>query len=571
MNMSTQLDLIEILKPGLLGKWLAERSDIWQMDLLDDRGLSKFARDRGINFWHYQIKQLWQLRLLRADLVISTRKLDPVGLIEAKKGGSGRKFYADERILRRRTKGWGSAAAKLRSLPSSVKLYFHPFRYYVLYHLDRILQVNIHPMQVLIAAERYPNLLDRILSVFLDWSASYQFLKSVHNWNSITALAVATEPCVYERLFKKLKYPPTIDFDRQRERIQEHWKEVAECYRKIGPDTIEEFRKQLCINAELLDPNKDVHMILRLMGSGFRSKIKGRLGGSLHLLTMAEMLRRAAEEEFGVELREEDELGFGITPEGLKKRLYDSDRILNGSRTEAGEFLRKFGLDYGTRLRWYVEGETEYGALDTVFGRYSAIDLVNLRGNVFQKGGKGVSFRDSLRSDLNARIFSFILIDKDNKDYVRVLRKAVERDEVCGMIFVSDPDFEFHNFTHAELEEILWQIAVENGAPDSARKMLHGAIIGVRSANELWSEAKRAMPELRKSGKGMLWGAKLMQFALNNPQIRDEALGKEKNRPVVEAVNAAIRAVRVNYLLSRREYQIDPSNWALVKRRVQSQ
>ena len=82
---------------------------------------------------------------------------------------------------------------------------------------------------------------------------------------------------------------------------------------------------------------------------------------------MAETLRRFSESTFGRELPEEDELGFGMMRK-VKAENYGSNRLLDGERGVANAFVRRFGLDYGVRVRWYVEGYTEWGAL----GAYSA-------------------------------------------------------------------------------------------------------------------------------------------------------------------------------------------------------
>ena len=60
--------------------------------------------------------------------------------------------------------------------------------------------------------------------------------------------------------------------------------------RKIGLNRIEELRKELCINAELIDPNKVLHVLLRLMNARSRQKLEGKIGGAMLLLIMAEML-----------------------------------------------------------------------------------------------------------------------------------------------------------------------------------------------------------------------------------------------------------------------------------------
>ncbi len=564
--MSNNQSSSNILPPGVLGLWLADRSDIWQMKFLSDRDLGSFAHRRGVNIWFDDVGHLWQLGLLRADLVASTRKLRLAGLIEVGSDDRGRYLYADERKPRRRKKGWAGSAFNLKPLHPGVEFYFHPFRFYVLYRIDRILSLNICPMQMLVSVGDYPKVLGRIISDFQKWSADPEFLNHVCKWNEITTLCVATEPCVYERIFKMLKSSPWVGFSEQRRRIQEHWKELAKYYQKAGLKALEDFRQDLCANAKFLDPNKEVHMILRLMTGRYRENVKGELGGALQLLTMAETLRLASEDVFGKQLREEDELGFGHKSSWMKKELYGSSRIIDAGSRVANEYLRQFGLDYGVRLRWYVEGDTEYGALNSVIGQYSAIELVNLKGSVIEKRRKGVSFRDSLRNDLKAGIFSFVSIDTDNENYVRVLRKSAECDEICGEIYLADPDIEFANFTLPELEEIIWEIAVENGAKTSIRNEFHQAISGAKSGEELWKRARKAVPELQNSGKGIYWGEKLMEFALENPEFDEDVMDESKTRPLVEALNAAFRSVHADYHLTRREYQIDPSSLRLVKR-----
>lgn len=564
--MSNKLSSSNVLPSSLLGSWVADRSDIWQMKFLSDRDLASFANRRGLTIWFDDVRRLWQLGLLRADLVASTGKLPLLGLIEVGSDDQGRYLYADERNPRRRKKGWAGSASNLKALHSGVDFYFHPFRFYVLYHIDRILRLNIHPRQMLVSVERYPKLLDRAISHFQKWSADAEFLDHVCKWNEITALCVATEPCVYERIFNVLKSPAGVDFSEQQRRIREHWKELAKYYQKVGLKTLEDFRQDLCVNAEFLDPNKEVHMILRLMTGRYREKVKGKLGGALQLLTMAETLRLASEDVFRKQLPEEDELGFGYTPPWMKKELYDSSRIIDAEPRVVNEYLRQFGLDYGVRLRWYVEGDTEYGALDSLIGQYSAIELVNLRGSVVEKKTKGVSFRDSLRNDLKAGIFSFVSIDKNNEHYVRALRKSAECDEICGQIYLADPDFEFANFTLPELEEIIWEIAIENGAKTSTRNELHKAISRAESGKELWNSAKRAVPELRTSGKGIYWGEKLMEFAWENREFGEDAMDESKTRPLVEALSAALRSVHADYHGTRKEYQVDPPSLRLVNR-----
>lgn len=547
----------------LLGKCIADHSDIWQMNFLNPSRLSSYTKDRDVKFWESQIKQLWQLRLLRADIVISSRKLKTAGLIEV---GFVEEdwFYADERQPRRKTGGWVDPLESLPDFPGDIDLYFHPFRYYVLYHLQRIFSLPIQPYQMMIS-KRYPGLLDREITNFQRWSSKPEFTKLISKWNDIVGLCVLIEPCFHADIFQSLKYSPSVGYEEQQSRIKEHWNEIAHCLCDNDLDELKKIWGDLCVNAEMLDRNKEVHTLLRLSQGGFRKNVKGRLGGALLLKTMAETLRRAIEKAHDVTLREEDEMGFGFTPLNMKENLYGAKRLLDEKRG-ARQYLRSFDLDYGVRIRWYVEGDTEYGALDNIIGSFRSMELFNLKGNIVQKGGKGAAFADNLKTDLRSQVFSIVLIDADNDDYIRVVRKAAEDDLICGILYISDPDFEFENFSLSELEEILWGIAVENGATKNDRNKLHNAIKTASSGKELMESARKALPELNQISKGVAWGQKLIEYASANPEMKNDNGSNMGTRLIIEAINASIQSVKADYLLTRKNYKVDPASGKLVSR-----
>lgn len=308
-------------------------------------------------------------------------------------------------------------------------------------------------------------------------------------------------------------------------------------------------------------------MILRMAKRDLRTKIKGRLGGAIHLKTMAEMIRRMGEFSLDIQMVEEDEAAFGGPPSDIKKRVYGSNRILDGDRNVANEYMRQYQLDYGVRARFYVEGDTEYGALGRIIGAFPAVELVNLAGNVAQKRGKGVAFRDNLSIDLKSQIFSIVMIDGDRPDWVRVVRRAAENDLICGTVIISEPDIEFANFNIDELEEILLQMATEYGASTKSKDKLCAAIGSARNGDELWEKAHSTVPELRQSGKDEGWGRRLMEFAQLNPEITDAATGSTETRPIIEAANFAVRCIHYNYAVSRSKYRIDPGSLRIIERK----
>ncbi len=184
----------DLLEPSLPGAWIAENRRIWQMNLLSADKLGSFSHDRGLtSFNEKDVIRLWQLGLIKADLVISRRKLYLVGLVDRGTDSYGRHIYSDERQIPRRLRKWKNARNNLKPLQKGVEILFHPFRYYVLYHLDGLLGVNISKMQMFYQ-DGFPGLLDWRLSSFNRWVGSEQFLSDIRKWNETASLCIVTEP-----------------------------------------------------------------------------------------------------------------------------------------------------------------------------------------------------------------------------------------------------------------------------------------------------------------------------------------------------------------------------------------
>ncbi len=569
-------DVTPILESIVPGTWIAKRRHIWQMKFLTANDIARFCYDRGLsNFSEEDITQLWQLGLVKADLVLSRKKLNRAGLTDRGSDCYGYHMYSDERKLRQRRKGWENAIKTLKPLRSDIQLLFHPFRYYIIYCLDRVLDLRISRMQML-RQEGYNRVLDICLSMFSRWSTSDGFVPRIDAWNNVAALAIVTEPCTYERIFRSIHFSlaDVGDMDtgaeQTHQKITDYWKEdIAELYRRIDKERLEEIRQELCVATQTLDSNRWIHTLLCLGKGQLRVELQGHLGGALLLRTMAETLRRATENVFDIELREEDELGFGWVPEDVKAKVYGSNRLLDGDENAAREFMRQYELHYGLRLRFYVEGATEWAALRHFFQMAGAtsIEVINLRGEVAQKGGRGVTFRENLRSDIAMHVFSMVLIDGDREDFVLAVKKAAKDDEICGCFFISKQDFEFANFDLPELEEVLWKIALEdaeNKPKEEDRLSLNEAIKGAQNAEQLKNKAKRALPQLAHLSKGEIWGEKLIEFAWQNP------LRQGEQRQVIEAIQAALTSKKASYEFTRRENRVDENTGKIVKRSVVS-
>src|SRR5258708_5592268 len=105
MSKLPQSPLTSRLIDPTLRRLISKRRYIWQMDFLSAGELARFSRERGLFFLGAEdIIKLWQLGLLQADLVVSSRKLRRVGLISCGLDYLGQHIYSDERKLRPRSK-----------------------------------------------------------------------------------------------------------------------------------------------------------------------------------------------------------------------------------------------------------------------------------------------------------------------------------------------------------------------------------------------------------------------------------------------------------------------------------
>lgn len=550
-----------MIDPVVVARWMKHHGEIWQADLLSHEELASFAAERDVRFRAEHIALLWQVGLLRADLIRATRKLRGQGFVHVGTDDEGRDLYADARPYRRRRAGWIDIGVGRRQLPPSVDLLFHPFRFYVLSHLQRQLETGIDPMQLLIGADNAHKVLDRVIEVRRRvWSAKAN-PEAVRRWNATVALVVAIEPCVYERLYGTFRWPWYMDEHTQRQLVAEQARDLADELRHIGVEELTRIHTTLCIHTALLDRNQSVQLLLRLSTGERRTRLRGHLGGALTVRAMAEALRRMTEDVFGVQLPEEDEIGHGQWDPGVREMLYGTARVIDGGRAARREVLRGWGLDQSVRTRWYVEGRTELGAIrSAVGGDYlTGIEVVDLHGQVVQRGGRGIAFRESLNADERAGVFSVISIDGDVSDNLRVVRQAARDDVFCGLFFISQPDFEFASFTLDELEAVLWELATEHGAGD--RERLHAALAGTTTAKELMQRAQRTLPSLVQATKGEGWGEALIRYGLAHPEYADGTV-----RPVVHAVRTVMRGSGANFRWTRLHNRTDPETGQLVPR-----
>ena len=181
--------------------------------------------------------------------------------------------------------------------------------------------------------------------------------------------------------------------------------------------------------------------------------------------------------------------------------------------------------------------------------------LINLKGNFVEKKGKGVAFRESLRNDIKAKTFSMIVFDGDVSNNFKAVKKAAEDDEICGMYFVSNPDFEFQNFNHKELSQIAHELSENLGLSVPPIENFVSATSNANNGKSFFKALNTLSDNIFLISKGKLWGESLVRYAMNN--CKGDKLGDEKDRQINRIIKIILRCSSVQYEYTRQKYKVN--------------
>jgi hypothetical protein len=432
---------------------------------------------------------------------------------------------------------------------------FHPFRIFPVHRILGRLDLRIAKTQSLYP-EGYSRLAERMLK---EVPRDEEFRRLAREWNRVVDLAVLLEPIYWPRIVETLRgsflgteedarrarrafRSRTLDFLRTLD--SQLWKRVHECLR---------------IDAARLDDNSHLYILLRVAKWEQRKRLTGQLSASLWLRHMAEVIRRGFQDAFDERWPEEYE-ATGHWVKGARERLFGAERPLDSAMWAKPFVAREFGLFTGSSARWYVEGDTEYFAFLELLSEpeYYGIELKNLQGLIAErKGNSALKLEGMLRDDRRSRRFSMISSDYDVAENRRFLQRQISDDNLVGGVALHKPDFEFANFTLAELVEIAARLDESMGfAGASVREASRGVITGGK-AFEQWYRSVSA-----RSGvdlKGEAWGRALGRYASEHPTIED---GRE--RPVFGQVRSAASGWSTSYAFHYESFTLDPDTFEMI-------
>jgi hypothetical protein len=188
---------------------LVGTQELWQFDLKKPRELAAFAKDRDIYISDARIvKHLWRLGLLRADAVVSPVPIC-VPSVQFVRKEDGMELYCDMRPVQHRKEGYGGILLTEEPEETHVELYFHSFRLYVLYHIDRIFGTSVLSTQYLTFTEGLVTASRFHLERLDKWTSGEQCASRFEHWNRVAELAIVSEPTAYGKVFHSLIGSPS--------------------------------------------------------------------------------------------------------------------------------------------------------------------------------------------------------------------------------------------------------------------------------------------------------------------------------------------------------------------------
>lgn len=326
-------------------------------------------------------------------------------------------------------------------------LHLHQFRLIPLACILEMMRWNLVPSNILYGPG--------VLRYAKDYARSFQaasrtdsFKRTLNYWNGVADLAILLEPIYWPEISGVDQSYSMINSELRPENLWESYRlKILQVFSRIPKLQVATAHMILRDWAHSVDANAELYLILRSSVWEKRKKISGHLGMALFVRQVAELLRHAYDEMYEDRLVHEDEAGSTWVP-GARAWCYGSEYPLDDTRELVRRVLPRWSLSSSPRVRFYVEGDTEQGALEYALEHYLGfkIEVINMRGQAWSQG-----LKEQLLKDITAKRFSFFMLDKDEEEPIRCLKAHASEGLIAGAIFLNDPDFEFGCFSTEEL------------------------------------------------------------------------------------------------------------------------
>ena len=437
---------------------------------------------------------------------------------------------------------------------------YHPFRIYALYFLLEACDLHISKVSSL-HPEEMLSLVAQVLENCIPNDTAFQQLAD--GYNRVVDLAILLEPIYWPSISGWTSSSAWLTEDARNARLAEYKEKVRKLLLLLDPEEWKKIHERLRHQSAIIDDNDDLYLLLRLSRWNRRERLKGKIALALWIRHIAEVIRLGFADICAEKWDEEDQ-AFGMWHPGGRKAFYGTDRPIEEAAIARPYLAFHFGFFTGSVVRWYVEGETEYFAITEVLpdAPLEGIELINLRGNLAsEKQNIALKLNDHLEEDLKLKRFSIISFDRDVPTNVRTIQRIIEADKVVGLIAAHQPDFEFQNFSLAELVEVIIRIEVQAGGDSEVIRRVDWS--GIRNGQALDDRYRGIEQKKHQNLKGERWGRALAVYAQDYPYLPDNP---SILRPFWREINAALRSKMANYDMQKATFTFNPRTFKAQKR-----
>lgn len=439
-------------------------------------------------------------------------------------------------------------------------LLFHPFRFYPLHIILRTCTSRIAP-----SAWLQPEV-DKSNAIFDSTPNIERTRETAINCDRVIDLAMLLEPIYWPRITDQRSGSSELTESEFETLLRSYEGKALDLVRNLNPDVWRNVHELLRQDAARLDNNGELYMLLRLSTWSQRERLTGSVSGALWIRQIAEVIRRGFGAAQGVAW-EEEYLAFGLWPESGRRVALGSTRPLDDELKATPYVTRWWGLTSGSLVRWYVEGHTEYYAIQYCFSNPATfgIELINLKGMIKEeKANVALTLEQLLVEDKAQRRFSIVSFDMDVSQNIKVVQGQITRNNIVGSVAGHKPDFEFANFNIEELIEVAAQIDEAQGASgDVLRNADWEGVTGARAFEDRYKQISLRRP---RSLKGREWGEALTKYAVENPKRSDDGT----DRPFWGEVHAALSARIAHYDFQKDHFRFDPDTLEQIDLRIKS-
>jgi hypothetical protein len=151
---------------------------------------------------------------------------------------------------------------------------------------------------------------------------------------------------------------------------------------------------------------------------------------------------------------------------------------------------------------------------------------------------------------------SAVVLDGDDQDNIRAVKKAATDDACFAPFFILDPDVEFANFSMAELVEVAIDLAHRESNVKVEADEIMSAVASSSSGKEFLRQLSGTTAACVR--KGEHWGVALMRHAVGAELLPAGHARAGSVRPLVEVARLLIRALDSGYVRSVEASVVDP-------------